>query len=253
MTLNRFSARRVTAAIRGGSSLPVVVDTAGGRFVAKLRGAAQGTAASIAEIVVGEIAEYLGFPVPERVLVDLDEAVPSDDRNDELADLLRASTGTNLGLRLLEGAVVPRPAEIAALDDGFAVRLLWLDALVMNPDRTPANPNLLLWKRQPWLIDHGAALTFQYDWRTVSEASPRASWELERHLFAERGPALVRHDRALAALLTRERLSRALEKVPDDFLESAFPADDVARLRQAYVAFLWKRLKEPRPFVPCVV
>mgnify|MGYP003694533379 CR=1 FL=1 len=66
-----------------------------------------------------------------------------------------------------------------------AVPVLWLDALVMNPDRTPDNPNVLVAEGRSWLIDHGAALPFQYSWGTVTEDSPRtAAYALDRHLFA---------------------------------------------------------------------
>jgi HipA-like kinase len=247
--LHRFRASRITRAIRSASTLPVVVETAGGSFVAKLHGAAQGFPALIAEIIVAELAEAIGLPVPERALISMDADTPSNDKNDELVDLLRASAGDNLGFCWLEGAVVPRTAEMAALDDAFAVRVLWLDGLVMNPDRTAQNPNLLLWKRQPWLIDHGAALTFQYDWAGLTEASPREPTDSSRHLFASRAGLLAEWDAVLAAALGREVISAAIGQVPDAFLCAAFPGEDLTRLRAGYHAFLWKRLKAPRPFV----
>src|SRR3712207_7291994 len=40
--------------------------------------------------------------------------------------------------------------------------VVWLDALMLNVDRTPRNPNLLVWHRRLWLIDHGAALYVQH-------------------------------------------------------------------------------------------
>ena len=44
--------------------------------------------------------------------------------------------------------------------------MLWFDALIGNVDRSWRNPNLLLWHGGPYLIDHGAALTFQHTWPT---------------------------------------------------------------------------------------
>lgn len=248
MSLPRFPARRVLSAFRGGSSLPVLVDTPSGRFVTKLRGAAQGCTALIAEIIVAELAEVLGLPVPERALIALEHDTPSDDANDELADLLRASVGDNLGLRFLPGARHLEARELDALDDAFVARLAWLDAFVMNPDRTRANPNLLLWNRQPWLIDHGAALTFHHDWAGVTEQSPRERWDPTSHLFGDRASLLEAEDSASAGAIDRDVLAAAVARVPDDFLTGAFPADDATRLRAAYTAFLWKRLRAPRPF-----
>ena len=226
------------------------METPAGRFVAKLRGSGHGVAALVAEILVAELAERLGLPVPERVLVELAAGVPSDDRNDELADLLRASTGTNVGLRWLDGAGEASAETLRGLSDDFAARVLWLDGLVMNPDRAARNPNVLLWNGQPWLIDHGTALPFQHRWARVREDSPRVPWRYDDHVFAERVSLLAEHDEDLAHRFTREALEAAIARVPDEFLLAVRPKDEPRRSRAAYHAFLWKRLKPPRPFVP---
>lgn len=250
VTLHRVVADRVRHRLMSGSSSPIVVDTSGGAFVAKLRGAGHGVHALVAELVVADLAERLGLPVPERVLLELPPDVPSDDRNDELAQLLTASTGLNLGFRFLEGASVPRAEALEALDDDFVARVLWLDGLVMNLDRTASNPNLLFWKRQPWLIDHGAALPFHYRWAAVTEQEPHEPSDDTHHVFAARRELVARFDTHLAALLDRAALHAALARVPNEFLVATGPSPDPARSRAAYVAFLWKRLKAPRPFVP---
>jgi hypothetical protein len=217
-----FPARRVLSAFRRGSSSPVLVETSGGLFVTKLRGAAQGTPALIAEVIVAELAEVVGLPVPERVLIELEPSVRSDDKRDELADLLARSVGQNLGFRYLEGAIDLRPSDLPRIDDEFAARLLWLDALVMNPDRTDANPNLLLWKGQVWLVDHGAALSFQHNWSSVTEDSPRDPCPLlGSHLLRSRMALLGGADAALAALLSRDAVRRAVLAVPESFFAAA--------------------------------
>src|SRR5262245_61167283 len=124
---------RVLRRDRRGSSSPVVVETTDGEWILKLRGAAQGTAALVAEVIVGGIADRLGLPVPERRVLRLAPDTPTDDRNDELADLLNASRGENLGFRFLDRARTPRPEEIARVSADFASQVRWLDWLVMNP------------------------------------------------------------------------------------------------------------------------
>ena len=236
--------------MRRGSSWPVIVQTAGGVFITKLRGAAQGVPPLIAEIIVAELATTLGLSVPERTIVTFEEGLPSDDRNDELADLLGRSIGPNLGFRFLKGATDLGPNDLGRIDREFAARVLWLDGLAMNPDRTARNPNILVWNRQPWLIDHGAALGFHYDWADVSEATPREPrFDLSTHLFGVHAHEAADLDAGLAALVSRDALALAAGHVPDDFLETAFPSTPPVRTRAAYVAFLWKRLKAPRPFV----
>lgn len=242
-------ASRVERRLTSGSSAPVVVETPGGRFVAKLRGAGHGVVALVAELIVAELAEKLGLPVPDRTLLTLPEGVPSDDKNDELADLLARSAGLNVGFRLLEGARPPSEQALLALDDDFVGRVLFLDGLTMNLDRTDANPNVLSWKGRPWLIDHGSALPFHHDWTTVTESSPREPYDYSRHVFRHRLAAARALDERLAARLDRHTLAAATARVPDAFLVELDPVAPPPRARASYEAFLWKRLKPPRPFL----
>ncbi len=230
-----------------------MVETAHGRFATKLRGAAQGVSALIAEVIAAELAELASLPVPERVIVELEPGVPSDDQNDELLSLLARSTGESLGFRWLPAARDLSPSELDAIPDSFAGTLLWIDGLTMNLDRTRRNPNLLSWHGQPWLIDHGASLTFQYDWSAISEDSPREPTDFSSHVFGSRLVALARVDAALAATFDRESLERAIAVVPRSWLLAAFPGENPERVRASYQAFLWKRLKPPRPFVQGVL
>src|SRR5581483_703368 len=97
-----------------------------------LRGAAQGVLPLIAEIIVGELATALGLPVPARALVSLDEDTPSEDRRDELLDLLARSRGMNLGFRYLPHAIDLPSVERSRVPAEFAGAVFWLDGLVMN-------------------------------------------------------------------------------------------------------------------------
>ena len=216
----------------------------------KLRGAAQGSLALIAEVIVGGLADHLGLPVPARRVLFLSADPPTDDHNDELADLLARSVGENLGFRLLERARDPRPEEIASAPIDFASQVRWLDWLTLNPDRTPANPNLLREGAHWWLIDHGAALPFQHDWSAVTEQSPGRAGPPIPHLLDQRASRLAAWDPLLTSLLSREDLSAILALVPDSFLQPTVPdpqsRGQLDRRRAAYVAFLWKRLQGPR-------
>src|SRR3954454_2704448 len=127
--MQALRARHISSSRKRGSSWPVVVDADEGRFLVKLRGAAQGTAALVAEVVVAELADALALGVPRRALVALDEDVTCDDRDGELAGLLAASRGLNLGFRFLEGAREIRPEEVEKAPDALACPVLWLDAL----------------------------------------------------------------------------------------------------------------------------
>ncbi len=242
------------SAFRQGSSWPVVIDTGSERLVSKLRGMAHGTAPLVAEIVVGELCDVLGLFTPSRCLVEIEAGIASADPHEELLDLLARSRGLNLGFTLLEGFRDLKPPDVRYVGPELAASIVWLDALLMNPDRTVQNPNLMIKAGRVALIDHGAALTFQYEWGNVTEQTPRQPGTfVTQHLLQVSERQLEEADAKLAPQLTRDVLERALAAVPDTFLlplaELAEKETDLARLRAAYVAYLWKRLRAPRPFL----
>ena len=245
--MQTLRAERVLSTFRG-SSWPVLVQTQAQKLVVKLRGGAQGTLPLLAELVVGRLADELGLLTPARFLIEMAPDLPSDDPHQELGDLLRRSAGLNLGLAWLEGFRNVTPGDAERIRPELAARIVWLDAFVQNPDRTSRNTNLMIKSGQIQLIDHGSALDFQHDWGSVTEQSPRhAGSVVEQHLLRVSEQQLAAADQELAPKISREVLDQALAEVPDDFLSPLSP--DPARLRAAYVAYLWKRLRTPRPFI----
>jgi hypothetical protein len=251
--------RRVLAAERRGSSWPVLVETEDGVLFTKLRGAAQGTGALVAEVIVAELAESLGIRVPARTLVRLGSRLESVDQNDELADLLRASEGLNLGFAFLGGAVTFAPGldeeRVSTMD---AAAIVWLDGLTANPDRTARNPNLLWWRDALWAIDHGAALAFQYGLPEVDASVARRPYTLrEPHLLSGRVGELARFDEELATAMIPAAIVSAVAAVPDEFLIPLLRepvGEKVLRARRAaYVDYLRRRLEAPRPFLTPLV
>ena len=248
--METYRALRILRADRGGSSWPVLIDTDAGVFHTKLRGAAQAPASLVAEIIVGGLADALGMSVPARVLIDIPSDVPVDDPHQELGELLYRSVGRNLGFEYLSHVRSFHPMDVPRVDQELASKIVWLDGLVQNPDRTVKNPNLLWSHGALWLIDHGASLGFQHDWPRVTEPSPRSNgWQLGNHLLRSRATELQVLDAGLASRLHRDELESALEAVPDDFL-SEDGREATRRRRAAFVAFLWKRLQGHRPFMP---
>jgi hypothetical protein len=228
----------------------VLAETDGGLRFTKLRGAGHGTAALVAEMIVATLAEAIGLNVPARSLVQVDAGIESLDRDGELRALLDASAGVNLGFTYLESAHVLRPEEIPRVSRDDAAAIVWLDRFVMNPDRTDRNPNLML-SDKLWLVDHGAALGFQYSWSSVTESSPRRPDVFEPHVLRDRVTDLAEWDAILAARMEREVIEHAVAEVPDSFLEplSGEGSEAIRRRRAAYSAFLWKRLKAPREWL----
>jgi hypothetical protein len=196
---------------------------------------------------VAGLAELVGLRVPGRALIEIDAALVREDRDQELADLIAQSHGEKLGFEWLPGARELDAAALERFDEDLASRIAWLDALVENVDRTPKNPNLLRQGGQIWLIDHGAALPFQYDWDRVSEDSPRESFRLD-HALRGRATRLAEADAALAPLLPQAALDAVADSIPASFLDAA-GGDALFRARRGYSAYLHKRLKPPRRFL----
>ena len=246
------TARRYVQPLREGGSLPAVVEgDDGGLWVTKFRGAGQGARVLIAELVVGLLAQALGLPVPALATVALPAEFGRIERDPEIQELLRKSEGVNVGLRYLDGAFNFDPLAAGTLiDPAFAARVVWLDAYTTNPDRSARNPNLMVWDRRPWLIDHGAALYVQHDWRGVDDARARAPFPLVRqHVLLAASAELDAADAALAPLVTDVLLGAVLDLVPDAlFTDASGPVgagefSDVGAARARYVAYLGERVR----------
>ncbi|WP_344443697.1 HipA family kinase [Kitasatospora nipponensis] len=248
--LNRVRALRYLDPLRAGGSVPGIVETDDlGTYVVKFTGAAQGRKALVAEVIVGELARRLGLRVPELVLVDFDPAVGAHEPDAEIQDLLRASSGLNLGMDYLPGARDFRP-ELLKVDPLEAGEVVWLDALTANVDRTRGNPNLMVWHGRLWLIDNGAALVFHHRWSGAGAAVAKP-YDLSAHALGGSAPDVEAADVRLAPLVTPELLREVVALVPSQWLspeEDGF--DSVAELREAYVRQLATRATLSEQWLP---
>jgi hypothetical protein len=249
--LRAVRATRYVTAFREGGSLPGLVEADDdGLYVVKFHGAGQGPRVLVAEWIAGEIARALGLLVPDIVTVDLDQAIADSEPHDEIHDLLMASVGRNLGLDFLPGAMTFNPVVDTTPDPDWAAAVVWLDGLVTNPDRSPKNPNLLVWHGRPWLIDHGAALYIHHTWRDPAEHARRAHTErLAEHVLLPVASSIAAADERLAPMVNEALLAPLVDAVPDDWLMTGGPGGDPAAQRRAYLDYLGGRLESPRPFV----
>ena len=76
----------------------------------------------------------------------------------------------------------------------MAADLVWLDALVTNPDRTVANPNLLVWHGRIWCIDHGAALYIHHTWREADAHARRPFERIADHVLLPYAASVIEAD-----------------------------------------------------------
>ncbi|HET9074984.1 MAG TPA: HipA family kinase [Solirubrobacteraceae bacterium] len=240
-----MTAVRYAGPLREGGSLPGLVEADDdGLYVVKFRAAGQGAKALVAEIIVGELGRALDLPVPEIVLVDVPAPLGRTEPDPEINELVTASAGINVGLDFLPGALDLNAARLDLVDPQLAAAIVWFDALATNVDRTPRNPNLLIWHRRPWLIDHGAAL---YQHHRDEDLPARAGdpFPLIRdHVLLPRAADLQAADARLAPRLDPQRIAEIVTLVPDTLL-----GEDPGRDRERYVEYFERRLRAPRPFL----
>jgi hypothetical protein len=246
--LAEVTALRYVTPLREGGSLPGVVEADDlGTYVVKFRGAGQGPKALVAEVIAGELARRLELPMPTLVRMDFAAELGRAEPDPEVQELLLASTGLNLGMDFLPGSLGFDPG-VHKVEAGLASRIVWLDAFVENVDRTWRNPNLLMWHKELWLIDHGASLYFHHNWPRAA-AAVRRPFKASDHALTS---FATRIDQAAAELIPRitpELLDEVLARVPDPWLDDPFFAGP-GEARDAYREHLLERAAAPEAWLP---
>jgi hypothetical protein len=249
-TMRRLTAIRYVSPLREGGSLPAIVEADDhGLYVMKFRGAGQGRKALIAELIAGEIARALDLRVPEIVLMNLDPAIGQSEPDPEISDLLEFSAGLNLALAYLPSALMFELPATTPPAPALASQIVWFDAYVMNIDRTSRNPNILVWNRQLWLIDHGSSLYFHHTWRDYQTRSRQPFAPIKDHVLLRFASELCVVDATLSARLTAEKLRASVSAIPDDWLTDEPEFENATQVRAAHLNFLQERLATPRAFV----
>jgi hypothetical protein len=245
--LRSVNVTRYITPLREGGSLPGLVEADDGfMYVLKFRGAGQGKKALIAELIGCEVARALGLHVPELVFAQLDVAFGRIEGDEEIQDLLKSSVGVNLGVHYLSGAVTFDPV-VTPVDASLASRIVWLDSLLLNVDRTVRNTNLLWWHKEIWVIDHGASLYFHHSW-TDWDTRKRPFQRIKDHVLLPAASKLEEADRECRSLLNDALIKDIVNQVPDDWLDDhAF--EDPASQRDAYYTFLTNRIADADFFV----
>jgi len=241
VSLPIVTATRYVLPLREGGSLPAVVEGNDlGTYVLKFHGAGQGPKALVAEIIVGELYRRLGLRVPELKLMELDPAIGKSEPDYEIQELLIRSAGLNLAVDFLPGAF-GYDGSSGEPDDAMRAKILWLDAYVANVDRSWRNTNLLVWHKDLWLIDHGAALYFHHSWMSAEKFTTLA-YDAADHVFADVARAVPALDGELAAAITPKLLTEVVALVPDEWLTEGD--------RERYVGHLLARLADRSAWLP---
>jgi len=247
--LRALTATRYVTPLREGGSLPAIVEADDdGLYVVKFRGAGQGPKALVAEVLAGEIGRALGLRVPELAVIDVPADLGRAEPDGEVRDLLKASVGLNLAVDYLPGALGYDPAGSSPPSAALAAQVVWFDALVTNVDRTARNPNLLVWHRGLWCIDHGACLYVHHDWVDAPAKAASPFPQTRDHVLLPLASDVAEAGASLIPRLSTELLTRIAADVPEVWLPPDPRVGDAAAQRRAYVDWLSLRLRHAAAF-----
>jgi hypothetical protein len=240
---------RYVTPLREGGSLPAIAEADDGfLYVLKFRGAGQGVKALIAELIGGELARAAKLKMPEIVFANLNEAFGRTEADEEIQDLLKFSTGLNIAIHYLSGAISFDPA-VVTVDALTASKIVWLDCLLMNVDRTARNTNMLMWNKELWLIDHGASLYFHHSWNNWQQQAVKPFVQVKDHVLLKAASQLETADELMRTLVTTGIISEVVSKIPNEWLTTGDYEESPDDVRAVYTQFLTSRLQSSSIFL----
>jgi len=245
--MNRIDIRTVNVVqyvlpLREGGSLPAIVKADDDfLYVLKFRGAGQGKKALIAEFIGGELARAIGLKVPELVFMHLDDSFSKTEPDEEIQDLLKFSVGLNLGLHFLSEAITYDPL-VSTVDGLTASKVVLLDSIISNIDRTAKNTNLLQWHKELWVIDNGASFYFHHDWTNWRNHLSRTFPFVKDHVLLEKATQLTEASTAIQQVLNQDTIDEIIANIPEDWLESESDPLTTDEMRAAYLEFITTRI-----------
>ncbi|SDH06482.1 HipA family kinase [Winogradskyella thalassocola] len=230
--------------LREGGSLPAIIEASDGfLYVLKFRGAGQGTKALIAEFIGGELARAIGLKVPELVFLNLDDSFSKTEPDEEIQDLLKFSVGLNLGLHYLSSSITFDPL-VSVADALTSSKIVLLDSIISNIDRTVKNTNLLNWNKELWVIDNGASFYFHHNWDTWENHLTRTFPLIKDHVLLERASLLNEASKTIIDMLNESTIEDIIYNIPEDWLINESDSFTPNQMRKAYIEYLNSRLSK---------
>lgn len=230
------------APLREGGSLPAIVKASDDfLYVLKFRGAGQGKKALIAEFIGGELARAIGLKVPELVFMNLDDSFSKTEPDEEIQDLLKFSVGLNLGLHYLSGSIT-FDALASVADAKTASKVVLLDSIISNIDRTAKNPNVLNWNKELWVIDNGASFYFHHNWETWRNHLTRTFPLIKDHVLLSRATDLENASKDIIKALDENTIEDIINTIPEDWLLNESDTLKPNEIRAAYIEYLNAKL-----------
>lgn len=166
-------ASRFIRPMKSGKNRPCLIECEreDGEFVeVVVKGSAttiQGRRDLAIEAICGMIAKDLGLPIPEFFAVELDPEFINDIRDQKARTDLSAGDRYAFGSRLLPTGFTMWPG-FQVVPENFqqvAAEIFTFDAIVVNGDRRPDNPNCLFSGSEIAIIDHELCFAYELFWK----------------------------------------------------------------------------------------
>lgn len=239
---------RYVLPFKEGGSLPGLVDANDGfSYVLKFLGAGQGTRALIADFIGMEMARVMGLNVPELVFAQLAPEFGQSEPDEEIQDLLKASVGINLGVSYLQKAITFDPVATFVKPE-VANKIVWLDAFLLNVDRTVKNTNMLVWQKDLWMIDYGACLYFHHNMPSWKDMIASPFKNIKSHVLLYHTKDIQQTHAFALKIITPEVIQQIVAAIPNEWLEKACELTSEEQ-RAIYVSFLVERLANSSSFL----
>jgi hypothetical protein len=175
--------------------------------------------------------------------MNLDDSFSKTEPDEEIQDLLKFSIGLNLGLHFLSSAITYDPL-VSETDSLTASKVVLLDSMISNIDRTAKNTNLLIWNKELWLIDHGASLYFHHNWDDWQSHLDRTFPNVKDHVLLQKATELELASAEIKRLVNFEIIQDIVSIIPEEWLMDESSELTPAERRNAYAEFLQSRLSK---------
>ena len=249
--LRTVIATRYVTPLREGGSVPALVEADDdGLYVVKLLGAGHGRKALVAELVAGELARAprAARPRPRarraRCRALEGRARRRDPGPARAERRARTSASTSCPARS------PSPRRRGRSPTRTSPRTsCGSTRYTTNVDRTARNPNLIVWHRRPYLIDHGSALYVHHTWAEPDAHARRPFPQVRDHVLLPFASPIADADARLAPRIDRGCSTAIVASIPDDWLPAGAGAARPGRPSRGLRRLPAARLEAPRAFV----
>jgi hypothetical protein len=107
---------------------------------------------------------------------------------------------------------------------------------------------MLVWQKELWLIDHGAALYFHHSWSGWKDHAVKPFVQVKDHVLLPMATQLQQADHEMKQLVTPEKIRAIIEVLPGEWLQATFD-EPVEKVREIYSEYLITRLHSSGKFI----